>query len=72
MQLHKEKAETLEPIPPDLFINSRWDWTWTKVALSSFVDGFNCTVGSRLFAQILLKSPCLVFPISSQHLAAPS
>lgn len=67
-----EKAGTLEPIPPNLFINSRWAWIWTKLALSSLVDGLNCTVGSHLFTQILLKSPCLVFPISSWHPTAPS
>lgn len=71
-RLHREKAGTLEPLPLDLFINSRWAWISTKLALSSLVDGLNCTVGSHLFAQTLLKPPCLVFPISSRHLTAPS
>lgn len=27
-----EKAGTLEPISPNLFINNRWAWIWTKLA----------------------------------------
>lgn len=71
MQLHREKSRDFGA-HSSRSINSRWAWTWIKPALSSLVDGLNCTVGSHLFAQIVLKSPCLVFPISSTHPTALS